>query len=67
MVLNLATQQVDYTNAFCQASLDQIIFVEFSSGFEAPNKVLMFKKYLCVWVKTNRTKFLQTLETGPRI
>ena len=41
MVLNLATQQVDYTNAFYQASLDQIVFVELPADFEAPNIVLL--------------------------
>ena len=33
MVLNLATQQVDYTNAFCQTPLDQMVFVELPAEF----------------------------------
>ena len=44
IVFNLCTQQVDYTNAFCQAPLDQTIFVELPGGFEAPNKVLLLKQ-----------------------
>jgi hypothetical protein len=44
LVLGLATQQVDYTNAFCQAPLDQTVFVELPKGFEAPNKVLHLQK-----------------------
>ena len=39
--LGLETQQVDYVNAFCQASLDKAVFVELSSGFETSNKVLL--------------------------
>ena len=44
IVLNLETQQVDYANAFCQAPLDQTIFVELPAGFESPNKVLLLEK-----------------------
>ena len=44
MILQLETQQVDYTNAFCQAPLDQTIFVELPAGFEAPNKGLLLQK-----------------------
>jgi hypothetical protein len=44
MVLQLENQQVDYTNAFCQAPLDQTVFVELPSGFESPNKVLLLQK-----------------------
>ena len=40
VVLNLSTQQVDYTNAFCQAPLEQTVYVELPKGFEVPNKVL---------------------------
>lgn len=28
MILNLETQQVDYTNVFCQTPLEQTVFVE---------------------------------------
>ena len=44
MVLNLSTQQVDYTNAFCQAPLDQTVFVELPAGFESPTKELLLEK-----------------------
>ena len=44
MILQLQTQQVDYTNAFCQAPLDQTVFVELPAGFESPNKVLLLQK-----------------------
>ena len=44
MVLNLQTQQVDYTNAFCQAPLEQTVFVELPAGFKVPNKVLLLQK-----------------------
>ena len=44
MVLQLATQQVDYTNAFCQAPLDQMVFVELPAEFESANKVLLLQK-----------------------
>ena len=33
MILNLETQQVDYTNAFYKAPLDQTVFVELPAGF----------------------------------
>ena len=44
MILSLETQQVDYTNAFCQAPLDQTVFVELPAGFELPNEVLLLQK-----------------------
>ena len=34
VVMALCTQQVDYTNAFCQAPLDQTVYVELPRGFE---------------------------------
>ena len=40
LVLILSTQQVDYTNAFYQAALEQTVFVELPRGFEMPNQVL---------------------------
>ena len=43
IVFGIATQQVDYTNSFCQAPLEQTVFVELPSGFEVPNKVLILK------------------------
>ena len=44
LVLGLSTQQVDYTNAFCQAPLEQTVYVELPKGFEMPNKVLHLQK-----------------------
>ena len=43
-MFNLATQQVDYTNAFCQAPIEQTVFVDLPQGFEVPNKVLLLKQ-----------------------
>ena len=53
MILNLETQQVDYTNAFCQAPLDQTVFVELPAGFEAPNEVLLLQKNYMDCVKVH--------------
>ena len=44
LTLSLYTQQVDYTNAFCQDPLDQTVFVELPQGFEIPNMVLHLQK-----------------------
>ena len=44
LVSSLATQQVDYTNTFCQAKIEQALFVELLSGFEVSNKVLLLKQ-----------------------
>ena len=46
LIFNMHKQQVDYTNSFFQAPLDQTVFVEISSGFEARNKVLLLKQSL---------------------
>ena len=43
-IFHMNKQQVDYTNAFFQTTLDQTLFVELSVGFEAPNKVLLLKQ-----------------------
>ena len=43
LVFNLATQYVDYINAFCQAPLQQTVFIELPIGFEYSNKVLLLK------------------------
>ena len=40
IIFNMHTQQVDYTNAFCQAPLEQTVFVDLPKRFEIPNKVL---------------------------
>ena len=46
MILNLQTRQVDYTNGFCQAPLDQTVFFELPAGFESPNIALLLQKYV---------------------
>ena len=38
------TPHVDYNKDFYQAPLDQKVFVELPSGFEARNKVLLLKQ-----------------------
>ena len=44
IVLGLETQQVDYTNVFCQEPLDQTVFVELPHGLEMPNTVLLLQQ-----------------------
>ena len=44
MTIYLETQQVDYTNAFYQAPLEKVIFVELLAEFEVTNKVLLLQK-----------------------
>ena len=44
LVLGLAIQQMYYTNAFFQATLGKILFVELPKYFEVPNKVLHLQK-----------------------
>ena len=44
LVFNLATQQVDYNNAFCQDPIAQTVCVELPSGCEVPNKVLLLNQ-----------------------
>ena len=41
ILLQLQTQQVDSVNVFCQAPLEQTVFVELPGGFEASDKVLL--------------------------
>jgi hypothetical protein len=45
-VLKLQTQQIDYTLAFCQASLDEPIYVEMHQSYQVPGKVLKLKRSL---------------------
>ena len=44
IIFKTKTKQVDCTNAFCQSSLNQTVFVELSSGFDVANKVLHLKQ-----------------------
>ena len=46
LVVSLAfryTKQIDCMNFFCQAPLEQIVFVELPGEFKASNKVLLLK------------------------
>jgi hypothetical protein len=43
VVLGLATKQVDYTNAFCQADLDEEVYVRMPKLFEKPGHVFRLK------------------------
>ena len=36
IVLNLATQQIDFSNAFCQADIDEEVYVEMPKDFGDP-------------------------------
>ena len=44
LMLNLHTQQIDYTNGFFQAQLDQTMFAELPRGFESPKTALLLLK-----------------------
>ena len=37
IVCNLATQQVDYVNAFTQANVDDDIYIKLPKGFDSPH------------------------------
>jgi len=45
-VLGLETKQVNYTLAFCQAKLDDPIYIDFPQGYQQSGKVLHLKKSL---------------------
>jgi hypothetical protein len=45
-VLGLETKQVDYTLAFCQAKLNDPIYIDFPQGYQQSGKVLRLKKSL---------------------
>ena len=36
IALNLATQQIDFSNAFCQADIDEEVYVEMPKDFGNP-------------------------------
>ena len=40
IICNLKTHQVDYSNAFAQAEVDDVIYVELPVGFDAQEKNL---------------------------
>jgi hypothetical protein len=45
-VLGLESKQIDYTLAFCQANLDEPVYVEMPQSFQVPGMVLKLKKSL---------------------
>jgi len=45
-VLGLETKQVDYTLAFCQAKLDEPVYINFPQGYQVEGKVMRLKKSL---------------------
>jgi hypothetical protein len=44
--LNLHTVQVNYTNPFVHATLNEVVYCEMHQGFRQPNKVLRLKQSL---------------------
>jgi hypothetical protein len=45
-VLGLETKQIDYTLAFCQATLDEPVYVDMPQSYQVSGKVLKLKKSL---------------------
>jgi Reverse transcriptase (RNA-dependent DNA polymerase) len=61
-VLDLATQQIDFTNAFCQADIDEELYVEMPQDFGDPqgrDMVLKLRKSLYGTKQAPRTWFLK--------
>ena len=65
IVLNLATQQIDFSNAFCQADIDEEVYVEMPKDFGDPRgrgMVLRLNKSLYGTKQAPRTWFLKLKE-----
>jgi hypothetical protein len=65
IVLNLATQQIDFSNAFCQADIDEEVYVEMPKDFGDPrgrDMVLRLNKSLYGTKQAPRTWFLKLKE-----
>ena len=65
IVLNLATQQIDFSNAFCQADIDEEVYVEMPKDFGDPrgrDMVLWLNKSLYGTKQAPRTWFLKLKE-----
>jgi hypothetical protein len=45
LILNLATKQVDYVSAFCQASIEEDVFIELPRGWRALNQMGGLKEH----------------------
>ena len=63
IILGLETQQVDYVNAFCQAPLDQTVYVEIPNGFESQNKMLSLQRPV-YGLRKSPLKFYNYLRQG---
>jgi Reverse transcriptase (RNA-dependent DNA polymerase) len=61
LMLNLATQQVDYTCAFLHALLDDEVYCHMPHGFQQPGKVLRLKRSL--YGLKQSQELLRSLET----
>ena len=61
LVLGIATQQLDYTNAFCQEPLDQTLHAELPKRFEVPSKVLHLQKSFFYGLRQSPLKFYKHL------
>jgi hypothetical protein len=65
IVLGLATKQIDYSNAFCQADIDEEVYVEMPRDFSDPkgrDMVLKLKKSLYGTKQAPRAWFLKLKE-----
>ena len=63
ITMGLYTQQVDYTNAFCQAPLDQVVYVELPRGFERKHMVLELQQSV-YGLKQSPLNFYRHLRQG---
>ena len=66
IVLNLATQQIDFSNAFCQADIDEEVYFEMPKDFGDPRGrdmvLLRLNKSLYGTKQAPRTWFLKLKE-----
>ena len=68
IVCNLATQQVDYVNAFAQANVDDNIYIKLPKGFDSPHDghyVLKLRKSF-YGLQQSPLAWFDTLSTGLR-
>ena len=61
VVLGLATKQVDYTNAFCQADLAEEVYVRMPKLFGKPGHIFHLKKSV-YGLKQSPKNFYETLK-----
>ena len=60
ILMNLETQQIDYTAAFVHADIDCLVYVDMPKGFTLPNKVWRLKKSLYGLAQSPRNFFIHT-------